>query len=830
MITANEINRAEIIEKLISYTEEQAIPQEQKRLLVSFIPQFYKNIPLDNFVNRKIKDLYGAVLSQLELMHERQPQQCKVRVFNPSSAKDHWQSTHTIVELSYDDMPFLVDSMRVELNRMGFTAHLMLNQGGLKIRRDTNNKLLEIAPSNASGPDITTEAAIYLEIDRQTGSKVHEEIQANLMRILKDVTVSVSDWEAMRSKLFEVIDELSHADIPIDPKETDESVQFLRWLANEHFTFLGFRAYESVGEGEQKAMRLISHTGLGVLRDESSSKILRYFTELPLKARELVLLPHLLIISKTNTKSTVHRLTYTDYIGIKRYNSKGEIIGEYRFLGLFTSEAYNSNPKHIPLLRKKVHEVIVRSGLPERGHGVKALANILATLPRDDLFQGSVEELYNLSMGILQLQERRRIRLFVRDDAYNRFVSCLVYVPHDNFNTELLLKMKDILQKAFHGVEVTFTTQFSSSILARIHFVIRVNSKEPHPYNLQKIENELVEVGRSWKDDLRDNLLAHFGEEKGNQLIQRFINAFDAGYREAFRGEAVITDIEHIEKLSPENSLEMRFYRLEEAGQSNLHFKLYHADTTIPLSDALPMLENMGLRVIREQPYQVNLADGSIVWINDFSMEYGASTDLNIEENKEIFQSAFKAVWSVAAESDGFNRLVLRAHLNWREVMVFRAYAKYLRQTGFTFSQQYIEETLVANPAVAILLNELFSLRFNPNQQCDEKMILTLEDKIAKELDAVVNLDQDRILRRFLDVIRATLRTNYYQVDAAGLSKPYLSFKLDPKRVPDLPLPLPMFEVSFIHRGSKVCIYVLEKLRAAVFVGQIAVRISALKY
>lgn len=795
MIMVNETSRIKIIEKLIAYIEGQSISPVQKQLLLSFVPQFYKNIPLEDLTSRTIEDLYGAVKSQLELMQIRRSDECKVRVYNPQLAKDHWQSTHTIVDLSYSDMPFLVDSMRVELNRMGFTTHLMINIGGLKVRRDANGQLLEVAPPGTNGADVVTEAAIHLEIDRQTDSKVHEEIQSNLLRILKDVTSSVSDWEAMRNKLFEIIDELSHADIPIDHKEIDEVVQFLRWLANDHFTFLGFRAYESVGDGEQKAMRLISHTGLGVLRDESSSKVLRYFTELPQKARELVLQPHLLIISKTNTKSTVHRLTYTDYVGIKRYNAKGEIIGEYRFLGLFTSEAYNSNPKHIPLLRKKVHEVIVKSSLPERGHGVKALANILATLPRDDLFQSSVDELYNLSMGILQLQERRRIRLFVRDDAYNRFVSCLVYVPRDNFNTELLLKMKDILQKAFNGIEVTFTTQFSSSILARIHFVIRINSKEPHSYNLQKIEDELVEVGRSWKDDLRDNLISKVGEEKGNRLIQRYINAFDAGYREAFRGGTVITDIEHIEKLSSENKLEMRFYRLVEAGQSSLHFKLYHLDTTVPLSDALPMLENMGLRVIREQPYQVNLSDGVIVWINDFSMEYRAATDISIEENQEIFQSTFKAVWSLAAENDGFNRLVLRAHLNWREVMVLRAYAKYLRQTGFTFSQQYIEETLVANPVLAALLNQLFSLRFDPSQQCDEKMILALEDRIAKELDAVTNLDQDRILRRYLDVIRATLRTNYYQVDAAGASKPYLSFKLDPKRVPDLPLPLPMFEV-----------------------------------
>lgn len=785
----------DILDKLIRYAKDQ-LPANKAKLITGFIPHYFSVVPIEDLTSRSIADWYGLFMSQWEVMENRKSNECKIQVYNPHADRHGWQTTHTIIDVSYDDMPFLVDSIRVELNRLGFTTHFMINLGGIEVKRDKIGEIVDIFIANGKKKDhepITQEAVIHMEIDRETDPKVLQDIKDNLLRVLSDVKLVVEDWEKMREQLFRALDELDQANIPIDKEEIEESKAFLRWLINDHFTFLGYRAYEVVGKDEEMALRLIPHTGLGVLRDESNSKVKRYFKELPPKARKLVMSPNILIISKTNTKATVHRYSYTDYIGVKRFDTHGKLIGERRFIGLYTSEAYNSNPQHIPFLRLKVETVLEKSGLPRTGHGARALRNILATLPRDDLFQASPDELFELAMGIYQMQERRKIRLFVRKDPYRRFFSCLVFVPRENFNTELLYKMRDILQQAFQGTEVTFTTHFSQSILARIHFVVRVDSKKPLTYDLKDIEKKLIEVGRSWKDDLGDNLLEYFGEEKGNELITRYIQAFPAGYRDTFSSQSAIYDIEHIERLHDDSNLEMSFYR--KASESTLRFKLFHLNSTIPLSDALPMLENMGLRVLAEQSYEINLPNGQIVWVNDFTMTYPTNPELNVNEHRELFQDAFYHIWRADVENDSFNRLVLKAQLSAREIIVFRAYAKYFRQIGFTFSQQYIEETLVNNSSIAVLLMHLFKLRFDPKQSRSEATVTELEKTIKKALDTVANLDQDRIIRRYLEIILATLRTNYFQVDADGKSKSYLSFKFDPKQMPEMPLPLPMYEI-----------------------------------
>src|SRR3989338_2059616 len=354
--------------------------------------------------------------------------------------------------------------------------------------------------------------------------------------------------------------------------------------------------------------------------------------------------------------------------------------------------------------------------------------------------------------------------------------------------------MQEILQNAFQGFKVTFTIYFPDSILARVHYVVRIDPKNRPVYDYKEVEKQLIEIGRSWKDGLRENLLEYFGEEKGNQLISRYGRAFPAGYREVFLSRSAVYDIEHIEKLTENHQLEMSFYRPLGAPESAIRFKLYHLDTTIPLSDALPKLENMGLRVIGEQPYAISLTKGTKVWINDFSMVYGKNIPFEVETVKELFQEAFNTIWYGEAENDSFNHLVLEAQLSWREISVLRAYAKYFRQIGFTFSQPYIQETFCANPEVAKLLIAFFRLRFDPELQHGAKTKLQiLEKQIDEALEKVAHLDQDRILRQYRDVIQATLRTNYFQTTKKGEIKQYLSFKIDPSLVPGVPLPLPKF-------------------------------------
>lgn len=797
------VARQEIIKKIVGYAEERINPNETE-LLTAFIKQYFSNIPLEDLTPREIEDDFGSVYSLWTLLKVRQPSECKIEVFNPSIKNEGWHSTHTIVEVINDDIPFLADSLRMEVNRLGFTIHLIIHSGGMKVYRDEMGQIQKIFPFDSDVKDAIVEAPIYFEIDKQTDPEVLENLAKNLYRVAHDVRLSVDDWSSMRERVCQVLEDMDKTKPPQDSQDFAESKTFLKWLANDHFTFLGSREYKVLDIEGKKALQLIPNTGLGVLKDEERSKVIRYFDELPSKARKQALSKQALIISKTNTVSTVHRPTYTDYIAVKKFDESGEIIGLTLFIGLYTSEAYNSKLNDIPLIRRKIETILAESGLTYSAHALKTLINILETFPRDDIFQGNVDVLCEVMVGVLHLQDRNQIRLFVIPDTYGRYLSCLVYVPRDNLSTDLIYRMQNILMEAFHGQKVTFATYFPESTLARIHFVVRVDSKKKLTYDIKEIESRLAEVGRSWKDGLQEELLLAFGEEVGTRLIQKYLRAFPAGYRESHFPKQAIYDIEFLEKLLPDNDLELSIYRPSNADSSSVRLKLYRLNNSIPLSDVLPILENMGLRVVGEQPFEITLADGSVAWINDFGMEYTAVGEAFVlDDRKDIFQVAFHHIWDGHAENDGFNRLSLAARLTWREISVLRAYAKYLRQVSFTFSQSYIEEAFANNPKVARLLMDLFNLTFNLQAQENLNQIREIEEKLVNELEDVVNLDEDRIIRRYLEVIHATLRTNYFQLGKDGKPKAYISFKFNPSLIPDIPLPIPMFELFVYSPGME---------------------------
>ncbi|MCH9770607.1 MAG: NAD-glutamate dehydrogenase [Gammaproteobacteria bacterium] len=789
-------SRKSILNKIIAYAHQQLEPGRATDLLCRFIKLFYIHSPYLDIRDRPIVELYSIAVSHWQLMQQREPCDFTLKVFNPTVEKDGWQSTHTIIQLIIKDMPFVIDSMRMELGQLGLTIHLMIHMGGMKVIRDPDNNLLDLSTYHSRRRG-EIEAPIYMEIDRQTDPQFLQTITDNLKRVLGDVRMAIEDWPSMQTKMREAASWLTTANYQQSPAVISESKAFLEWLLSNHFTFLGVRDYELVGSASDPALKLVPNSGLGVLRDTAHSRMYRHFSELPVQARELALSKdQILIISKTNTRSTVHRPTYTDYIGVKRFDENGELKGERRFIGLYTSAAYNESPRSIPFLREKVQAILKKSALPEKSHDGKDLTHILATLPRDDLFQATEQELFEISTGILHLQERLQIRLFVRHDAYQRFISCLVYVPRENFNADLLNRMARILKRNFQGIDISYETQFSASVLARIYFVVRIDPRNKLKYDVEEVERELVQAGKSWSDGLRESLLDYFGEERGNHLILKYRSAFSAAYREAFSPHSAVHDVEHIEKLSSDIELGMSFFRLPEDAEHIIRFKLFHLNETVPLSDALPILENMGLRVIGEQPYQLVLPPEQEVWINDFSMTYQKNADFEVEAVKEIFQETFRKVWLGEAENDELNRLVLEAQLTYRQITVFRAYAKYLKQIGFTFSLQYIAETLVNNPDISRILVDIFNYRFDPAKQTNSAAnSASLEESFFKLLDSVAILDEDRILRRLLALIKATLRTNYFQLDAGGSSKTFLALKLDPKQISDMPKPMPTYEV-----------------------------------
>lgn len=808
-----EEERDELVKKIISQIEKKT-SEEEAKVLSYFAKQYYLSASPADLLELNEVDLYGALLAHWHFIHRREVGETKVHVYNPQFEQNGWQSTHTVIEIISDYKPFLVESIRMILNRRGLNIHLIMYSGKLHVERDSEGNIVTLHEVTGANDAHHNEICIFIEVDRRGEHAVLEELRQAILSTIEDVSLTVSDWRAMVDCMNSVIDRLQTR-LPQSkkPDVDEEIIEFLKWINANHFTYLGYCERKLEVNNGDYDWSLNKDSCLGILRKEGASYF-EPFQEMTKAAQALALSKHPLILGKTDRISTVHRPAYTDFIVIKIFDEEGKVIGQHQFIGLYTSAAYNRSPQHIPLLRLKVKKILERARTTFDSHDGKALLNILETLPRDDFFHGPVEELYELSMGILHLQERQRIRLFIRKDHFTRIFSCLVYIPRERFNSRLREKFQEILLRDLGGYQVDFSTRFSESILARIHFIIRFKDDETKEYDVAQIEQKLIEVSRTWDDNLKQAIIEYFGEEEGHHLFQKYKGAFPAGYRADYNVRTAVYDINHIEKIDEDNPLEMSFYRPLDEPDGILRFKIYSPNTSIPLSDIIPMMESMGLRVISERPHGVEPKGDHLVWINDFGMIFSLQNDLNVEEVKDIFQEAFYHIWYRYAENDGFNRLVLAVGLNWREVTVLRAYAKYLWQTGFTFTQAYIEDVLVSVPHITADLIKLFNARFDlsyTQEQRDVKIKL-LSDKIKADLDAVENIDEDRIIRRYMQVILATIRTNYFQKDIDGNVKSYLSFKFDPSMITDLPLPRPLFEifvystrVEGVHlRGARV--------------------------
>ena len=795
----------ELMDEVAALARER-VSGEDLDLVLAFVTAYYTGTSPDDLAERKADDLYGAAAAHLNLARRRTPGEPKIRVYNPQIEQHGWQSTHTIVEIVTDDMPFLVDSVRMVLNGRGYTSHLVVHPV-MRFRRGEGGRIDALLSVDDEGEGSIVEAVIHIEADRQTEQEVLDAVAAEVLSALDDVRATVEDWRGMREQLRRSIADLQSSPPPVDREELEETCAFLEWIENNHFTFLGFAAYRIERTGSRERFVAEPGTGLGLLRDEGG-RAREAFSNLPPPRRQRdPQEPELLVLSRADIRSTVHRPSHLDYIGIRQFDTDGKVLGVRRFLGLYTSAAYNRVPRDIPLLRRQAADVLSRAGYPRNSHAAKALQNIVDTFPRELLFQIRAEELFETSLGILHLQERQRLRLFVHPDRFGRFYSCIVFVPRERFTTQSRLVIQGILEETFGGTDTEFTVRLSESVLARLYFVIRVDAKRAPSYDIEELERRLRAVSRTWSDDLHDALLESFGEEHGTRLFQRYGDAFRADYREAYSARIAVLDVEKIERIE-EGSIEMSLYRPLEAGEGRLRFKLFQLGRRpVSLSDALPMLENMGLKVEDEHPSKIKRAGAPRVWLHDFGMLHGEGPDFDPDRIDETFREAFARIWSGEVENDGFNRLVLRAGIGWREIVILRAFCKYLRQAGITFSEAYMQDALAANPGIAAMLVELFHVRLDPDRpreardakgaamdQLDAELEVMV--RIEAALDDVANLDEDRILRSYIGVIRATLRTNYFQRGPDGSPKPYVSFKLDPHKIPELPEPRPMYEIS----------------------------------
>jgi len=762
--------------------------------LERFVVRYFGQVDPEDLAERAPADLYGAALSHWNFARKRESGRARVRVFNPSIEEHGWQSTHTIVEIVNDDMPFLVDSVTMEVNRHGLTLHLIIHPI-VAVLRGADGVLADVAAED--GRDARRESFIHVEVDRMTEPARRDALAADVERVLSDVRMAVADWKTMQGRVLGVIAELEAQPPPIPAEELAEDKAFLGWLAANHFTFLGYRCHDLVTVDGQDALRIVAGSSLGVLREDAGKSVAASFAALPPEVRAYARTPDLLIVTKANARSTVHRPGYLDYVGIKRFDTAGRVCGEHRFLGLYTSTAYSASLADIPLLRRKTANVVARAGLARGSHAGKALINILESYPRDELFQTGEDDLLRMAMGILHLGERQRFRLFVRRDAFERFLVCMIYAPRENYTTELREKWQAILMEAFNGASSEFNVHLSESVLARVMITVRTTPGMIPPFDVRDLEARLAAAARRWDDTLREALIDARGEADGNALFRRFGGALPAGYREEFSARAAVPDIETMSQLSMQKPLAMSLYRPLEAEPGMLRFKLFHLGGPVTMSDSLPMLERMGLKVIDERPHRVSTPGEPPVWLHDFGMQTRlADVDVDIQGLHAVFEDAFGRIFRGEVENDDFNRLVVAARMPAAEVVVLRAYAKYLRQIGFALSQAFIQTTLAANPAIATLLVALFKVRFDPDVAAEgESRAAAHVRAIEAALEGVDNLSEDRVLRQFLALILATTRTNFWRRDAEGRRRSFLSFKFDPSKVPGVPEPRPMFEI-----------------------------------
>ena len=772
-----------------------------------FLPLYYRHTDPEEISDRSPEQICGAAEAHRAFGSERTPGRGKVRVYTPDLERDGWEQQPSVVEVITDNAPFIVSSVTMALADLGAGVRAVIHPQ-MTVGRDLSGRLLEVDPEiGGDGLLPIDESWMHIEIDRQSDPERVKEITSRLETVLGDVRHVDEDAAKMSDRIRRIADELSADPQPlvaggVDPREIDESVDFLRWLESRHFTFMGYREYALVtDENGDDHLRPEPGTGLGILRMDppSSTGYAALPPEIRAKARE----PYILVLTKANSRATVHRPKYLDYIGVKKFDAQGNIVGERRFLGLFTSQADNTGIGQIPILRRKQAEVLAQAGFDAESYNGKDLIELLETFPREELLQIPVGELYNIVRGVLRLRERRGTKLFMRRDPYGgRYMSCFVYMPRDQYSTRVRLDIQKVLTEAFQGATMDHNVMIGAAPLARLYLVARAeHGRTLADIDQVALEEKVREAARSWDVDFDDALVDEFGPSRATGFKERY----GAGLTEAYKVDnspvTAAKDIERVEDLLKRFPVDERsgefsaaLYRDDdETNDTAWRFRLVRLDEPLSLSRVLPVLEHLGVEVVDERPYSLEVEGVGRIWIYDFGLGEFPASDLPPERMRVLFEEAFDASWRDRAESDRINALVVRAGLDWRQLTVLRAYGKYLRQTGSTFTPDYLADVLVANAGVTNLLMEFFEARFDPDRPDEgrEERADTLVAKIESELEGVASLDHDRILRSFLAVMRATLRTNHYQHG----SEERLVFKLNPQQIPDLPQPRPRLEM-----------------------------------
>ncbi|MGC7095356.1 NAD-glutamate dehydrogenase domain-containing protein [Amycolatopsis lurida] len=772
--------------------------------LADLIRLYFRYTPAEEIVDDTPADLVGTVRAHLQLAQDRMPGRPVVRLLNPTLEVDGWAHENTVVQIVTDDMPYLVDSVVAELARSGVQVQ-RIQYPIVVVDRDLTGELAQVHPhaDAADPPDsCTTESWIHLEVDRISDRDRARELEQRLYSVLGDVREVVEDAEKMAVTAQSLAVQLESGRWPLPEEETREGAELLRWLADGNLTFLGYRQYTL----DENVLRSVLASGLGVLRQDS------------LAARSLTAGPDetaatdrsLLMLTQASAPSTVHRPAYPFYVGLRTFDGNGELTGEHRFLGMLTTTALHENVLNIPVISRRVRQVIHRAGFPlESSYAAERMLEILQNWPRIELFSADADSLYRTVTGTIALTDRRRLRLFLRRDPYDRFFSCLVFLPRDRYNARARLAMQEVLLDELAGVHLEYSTRLGETPLAQVHFTVHIDPSDRAEVDLPHLQQRLADAVRSWDDQMVDAIIAEAGRrdhdptETGETLSEqghRYAVSFPEGYKEDFPATEALADLRRLESLTSGNELATSLYRAEHAGDRDWGFKLYLSGGGVRLSAMLPLLQSMGVEVVDERPYEIRPPGVERSWIYDFGIAPVQNLAGAFDELRPRFEEAFAAAWRGDCEVDAFNELVLCAGLTWRQAAVLRACARYLRQSGSLFSQAYVERTVLRNPTISAALVGLFETKFDP--ALDPGVRTARVEARTAEVTGLIgelpSLDENRILQRLASVIEATVRTNYHVVDEEGVPRPCLALKLDPSRVPDLPVPRPRYE-TFVY-------------------------------
>ncbi len=770
----------------------------------SFLIQVWGDALADDLVTLSLDDMVDQAVQFWSFGADRRVGTLKIRIRSAKSV-DGRELGRDILEIIGRDRPFLVDSVMGEIASQGLDVLAMFHPV-VQVRRVDEGTRVD------SGGRCLPESMIQVHLDT-LGDAMRVRLEDGVRATLNDVRDSVDDWADMRAQMEESIERLSKAKTLASREELEEALSFLTWLRDNHFAFLGCRSYtfaiDENGQPTRQEPDIVPDTGRGVLRDEDRN-VLRDTAE-PLLLTPAIdaymKAPSPVIVAKANMKSRVHRRVYMDYIGVKIYREDGAVIGETRFVGLFTAEAYDQMAREVPLIRRKVRRVLEKAAKAPGSHSAKKLQNIVENYPRDELFQTEESDLLQISLGILHLYDRPRTKLFLRRDQFDRFVSCLLFVPRDRYNSKVRAEAGEVIREAFDGRLSAFYPSFGDSPLARVHFIIGLNPfRHPEP-DPAELERRIVALARTWEDDLHNG--ARASQDKAlRHAVPDYLNGFTAGYRERFDPDEALADIGRMRKLDAEHVLDARACRRSGEGANRIRVKLYQLGESLHLSKVLPVLENLGLHVLSEAGYPVHRKvrqDGSeervleTVWVHEFDANFDGEGVEDISTIAKEFEAAVLAVLEDRAEDDGFNKLVLGIGVSWREAAFLRACARYRQQSGLDPSQSIQEEALGAHPHIARKLLELAAVKFDPSRpesfedRRDAAEALGVE--LRADLEAVESLDHDRALRRMMRLVEAVLRTNFYQTDENGEPKSWISLKIASRMIRHLPDPKPYREI-----------------------------------